>query len=644
MGVINSFLVNVGFNADTHKVEAFKQGIKTATKATLTLGTALVGATAGLVAFTSRSLSALDDIKQLSNVTGESSLFIQQLGAIATTAGSSVEAAQASIANLNRTIGEAASGAGRGASAFKQYGLSAVDANGNIKSSSVLMEELRQKMQKMSKQERVALLEKLGIDRSLVQTLSMTNEEMEQAKKNAAALTLGTASAENTQIAQAFNDAMSEFRMILSAVAQFVAVHLAPKIKAFIDQLKEWFIINNALIKDGLSSLAKTLAGIIGFAVSLFKAINNIVTNTIGWKTAILAVVVALGYLKRAALTNPMLLIATAIIGAIMFIIALVDDLITEMNGGSSLLGDAWKPLIDILRAIGKWWGMVKPVFSEWLDETIATFSAIIGFIGDIFKSIIKIIKGFWGLIVGIFTGDKGKIKNGFKKIFSGIHDALVTVLNIIKTLLNNTVKWIGEIFTAVVDYISIPFKWAFDNVKERWDWLIEQFSNNPIELIFAVFKDVIFKPFALAFDLIRGAWGALLELFGLPTMTETFTKMTDGIVDAFSSAFDWVLSMWNKVKSGLGSLLSYIGIDIGSDKEVEISSLIENTRKSAEQAKTLPSGAITNATADNSTVNSNNKVTNNITINATDSAEGAKKSGEMLGKMLTDNYTAQLA
>ncbi|STP02617.1 hypothetical protein [Haemophilus parainfluenzae] len=112
VGLLNKFeLLGITINKTTLKVAAF--------------GAAFYAATIGVKNFVDANLDALDEIKQLSAVTGESADQIYNLGKVAEVNGSSAQAAQSSIEGLSRVIGEAATGIGRGAKSFEQYGLSA---------------------------------------------------------------------------------------------------------------------------------------------------------------------------------------------------------------------------------------------------------------------------------------------------------------------------------------------------------------------------------------------------------------------------------------------------------------------------------------------------------------------------------------
>jgi hypothetical protein len=97
---------------------------------------------------------------------------IKELGYVASVSGSSIEAANRSFEGLNRTAGEAALNIGRGATAFKELGLSAKKQNGDLKTTGELMAEVGDKIKDLSSQEQVAVLTRLGIDPTLVKTLT----------------------------------------------------------------------------------------------------------------------------------------------------------------------------------------------------------------------------------------------------------------------------------------------------------------------------------------------------------------------------------------------------------------------------------------------------------------------------------------
>ena len=73
-----------------------------------------------------------------------------------------------------------------------------------------MLGEISDKMKAMGEQEQIAMLAKLGIDGSMIQTLRLGNDELKEQIALASALTLGVGNAENAETAAAFKDALTQ--------------------------------------------------------------------------------------------------------------------------------------------------------------------------------------------------------------------------------------------------------------------------------------------------------------------------------------------------------------------------------------------------------------------------------------------------
>nr|DAW37314.1 MAG TPA: tail length tape measure protein [Caudoviricetes sp.] len=420
VGLLNKFeLLGISINKTTLKVAAF--------------GAAFYAATIGVKNFVDANLDALDEIKQLSAVTGESADQIYNLGKVAEVNGSSAQAAQSSIEGLSRVIGEAATGIGRGAKSFEQYGLSAKKANGDVKTSSEMLGEISDKMKAMGEQEQIAMLAKLGIDGSMIQTLRLGNDELKEQIALASALTLGVGNAENAETAAAFKDALTQVSQAFTAIGEYVSLRVAPSIQRLAERFTKWFTENNEFIKAALNGFGKILS----FLFELAAAIDNVVEHTVGWKTVLIALGgILLWFSKRMLLafaTNPVTLIVAAIAGLFL----LLDDFIGYLEGKETALGEFWKPFKTALLWVKSTWENFVDNFS--VDPIGATLSLVTNLIKLPFELGLAAVIGLWNL----FTGeqlDLDMIEKGFNK---------------------------------VTDWIKAPFKKAFDWVKGYYDQYI---------------------------------------------------------------------------------------------------------------------------------------------------------------------------
>lgn len=656
--LLTELLVKIAVNADSEKLKKFDSNLKALSVAAGVVGTAIAGAAAGLTAFVKSNLGALDEIAQLSRVTGEAAENIQLLGKVAEVNGSSSEAARASIAGLSRVIGEAADGYSRGAKAFEEFGLKARNADGSVKHHSQVLEEVRQKMQGLSEQQQIAMLDKLGIDATMIQTLRLTNAEMAEAMENAKALSLGTATQENVDEAAAFNDAMTEARQMITGVNETIALGLSPTIREIIGIFKQWFIVNNKLIKENLVKFTEHLSKGIRFIAGFIRAINRVVNATIGWQNAIYLVGAAFIWLNRKMLlslaTNPMLLMVTGIAAAIVGLIALIDDFVVYMQGGESYFGEAWQPMVAMLSEIKQLWLDFQPTFEQikqWLAQLVT-------YCIEILKGLWEYIEGLWLFWKGLFAGDTDLIAIGFKKMVNAaihiVKNLFGFIINVVKASLRLFVKLVMKI----TDFITYPFKKAFSWVVERWNSFVDNFNINAIGTLFNDIIDMITLPFRMAFTTVKTLWDLFTgKDISVDSIKDNFDQVTDFITTPFKNAFDWVKQQYDTYirpivdgvtgffssdsKEGGGWFSGWFG---GDDKDKkEGGEAHSNTVNAAMHPSVLPAQGITtntNSTADNSVNNSHNTI--NVTQHITSSAN-PKQVADQSARAVRDMATQHL-
>lgn len=458
------------------------------------IGVAFAGAALSVGAFVDNSLTALDEIYQLQNVTKVAANEIYNWGKIAEVNGSGAEAAQSSIEGLTKVIGEASLGLGKGAKAFEYYGFKAKKADGTVKTATEMLEEIRSKMEGMAEAEQVAMLAKLGIDKSLIQTLRLTSKEMEKAKKQAVALSLGVGNPDNAKAAAEFKDALTLLQQAVKGVAEYLSVKLAPKIKEIIELFIDWFVVNNDFVKETLDTVALAVGNLIKFVFKMIRAIDSIIQSTIGWQGALLAVVTVLAVTKKAMiqafLTNPV----TQMAAGILALILLVEDLLVYMQGGNSYFSKKWEPLVGIIKSLQTYFAKFQPFLTDFIAKMKSLAPVIAGVVAGAYA-----LKGIFALISPVL---------GLAKT------AAVLFFNVLKVgFLSSPIGWI----VTAIGTIVYLFK----------DELAVIIPN-----IIAGFQDwgLTFSPIWEAFGLLGEAIAPIItgiaELFGLTD--ETTQGMSD--------------------------------------------------------------------------------------------------------------------
>lgn len=342
--VIKEFLVGLGFQVDEAGLKKFDEGIKSASLKVAAFGAASVAAAGAVVAFVGSVANKLDAVSDAAGRIGTTAEELMRLQYAARLSDSSAEAATSSLESLGRIAGEAIQGVGRGEKVFKDLGLSAKDANGNIKPTTQLLAEVGDKIKDLSRGEQIAIMSKLGIDPTMLQTITGGMQALGSefdALYKAAGVDLNKA-AESSSL---FNDALDRLRMTFDAVKTAIAVKFMPQIARGIDTVRQFLVQNLPKIIGAVQPIFSlilriaeafiTLAARIGSGIATilgwFVKMND---ATDGWAGYLLAAAAAWKFLNLSFLATPLgILLSLAAVVAL-----LIDDFLTFKEGGDSLI------------------------------------------------------------------------------------------------------------------------------------------------------------------------------------------------------------------------------------------------------------------------------------------------------------------
>jgi hypothetical protein len=354
MTIVELF-AHVGFKADHEKADRFLgtvKGIK------IGLAAAAAGATAFTFAvkkITDEAFQSALEIKKLQDSTGASAESLQRWQAVADQVSGSGQAVAASIRAIASNQEKIKLGGGN-ISAFQMLG---IDPRSDP---FAVLEQLRTKTQGLSQAMKRNIMEQMGVSGDLISTLELTNEQFSSMAKKA------------WIIPQSQIDGLNKARSSLVEVGQaikymkaLIATQLAPKILEITKRSLEWVRAN----KEGLVKwISKVFDLISRFVVAIFRAgsmISTLVTNTIGWKNALIGVVALLGIMNASFLASPLGLF----IAGIVLLVAVLDDLYVYSKGGKSLFGTMLEKF---------------PELKKVLDSTFKVFTDIKEVISNIVK------------------------------------------------------------------------------------------------------------------------------------------------------------------------------------------------------------------------------------------------------------------
>ncbi len=265
------------FNSMTGGVGRFSSAIKRAA-AQLTI---MAGTVTGIGYLGKRLLDVADNTANAADRIGITTGLLQELRFAATQTGVSTDKLEVSLERFVRRMGDAANGTGAAASTYQRLGISVLEADGSMRDSGAVLNDVADALQGMGSQaERAAattaLFGRTGVAMSLM--LGRGAKGIEEYKKQAQQLGI-VIDEELLRNAEKAGDKLDIMFSVLKAQAVTAFVQLTPhiidfsqRIVAAIPKMKEFFE-PLAQMKDAFILLAKVLAvsKLVNFAAGLMK-------------------------------------------------------------------------------------------------------------------------------------------------------------------------------------------------------------------------------------------------------------------------------------------------------------------------------------------------------------------------------------
>lgn len=418
MAVVNELVTRFSFVGDLAPQRDFNKGLAQSVTLLGGAATALTAAAGGFFAWATSVLDGIDPLAQLNRETGVAVERIQELGYAASVNGSSADALTGSFREMSKRLGEfVQTGGGPAKEIIDKLGISVRDAEGNVRSADDVFLGLSGTLQDMSRSEQANVLDKLGIDQSLIQLVSLSSEEV--GKLTDRARTLGVVTQEQADSAAAFNDSLTTLKYGMSAIQNSVAVGFAPAMTGLIDRFVTFIEVNGELIQGGLTWLGEVLVAVMGFMERMAPIVLGVAAAfTIAWfATGGFATVLGL-------VLSPAVLITAAIVALLL----IVDDLIAAFQGGESVIADFFNEflgidIVPIMRGI-------YDAFMGMINGVIALFSTLWDAWSQLITAIIQVFTGDWEGALSSLLGAFNSLGEAIKLVFSGVFDFLFNAMS----------------------------------------------------------------------------------------------------------------------------------------------------------------------------------------------------------------------
>jgi len=565
--IIDSFFVSLGFEIDTAKLDEFKQKASELRASVLKLGTIFTGAAAGvglLVGKVAESMGELNEFAELNDISARS---VAALGKVATENGGSLEGMKSTIESVNSAIGEAALGVGRGAVLFEKLGLSARRADGSVKGVDDLLGDVANKMQRMSKQEQIALARKLGIDTHLVTLLAKGSANLAQLREEAEAMNPFTQ--KDYDLAAEVNTLFIKARGTIGVFTKILAVKLMPTVRQVLKSYLEWFKAARKATDGAFATAVKIISAAVGtlwdWTVRLVqwvqKAYDRLTQfEAVTWGAGI-AIAVLIAYEAGAFFTklgsaiftaaralfafNIMAALPVVLLGAVVIAIALlVDELVNFYEGNQTVIGQlskkyphaihiAWAALV----ALGGAFVALKWKAISSMLETMA----IIGLYAWDYvklggKAVASLAMAAWGWI----KLGANALKSGARMAMGWIIGmgpigwiiaAVIAAVGVIWYYWDDLSKWLGSAWNNAMQAIR-------DSLKAAMDWVTGVFDR--LMVFVGDVVDGIIAFFTLWWTTVSAIFKAVAGFIG---------GIASAVMGGVKSALDWVLGVVETAK-----------------------------------------------------------------------------------------------
>jgi len=407
MAVVSELVSKFSFVGSLTPQKEFNANLKLSVGLLAGAAAGLAAAAGGFFAWTTSVLDTIDPLAQLNRETGVAVEQIQALGFAASVNGSSADALSGSFREMSKRLGEfVQTGGGPAKEIIEKLGISVRDAEGNVRSADDVFLGLSDTLQGLSRAEQANVLDKLGIDQSLIQLVSLSADEV--GKLTDRARSLGIVTQEQADNAAAFNDSLTTLKFGLSGIQNAVAVGFAPAMTGLTEKFIGFLEANQEVIRDGLTWLGEVLVSTMGFLERMTPLVLAAGAAFVVWQLATGGLVAILG-----VLLSPVVLITAGIVALLL----IVDDLIVAFNGGQSVIRDFFMEFLGF---------DIVPI----MQGIVGAFMWMIGTVSGLLEPWFASIGGLFSAVINVFKGNFSGALDDLKLAFSAFGDFVLGIVS----------------------------------------------------------------------------------------------------------------------------------------------------------------------------------------------------------------------
>ena len=435
MAVVDELVTLLSFKTSpgTEKaIKSIKDGIATLKSEVTKWAAAATAAGAATSAFLLSASDKAIELQKLSQSTNLSTDSLQQWQYAAEAVGASSAAVTSDLESLLKTMSSPIPGELN--MELMMLGVSVRNASGQLRGADEVLKDVGDKLNKMSSARAVQWAERVGISNDTLMLLKQGRQGLSELFEEAQLV--GAIIPEDAINRGAeLSKSIKTLKTVFQALGNSIALSFAPNLKKVVDNFKQ-FLINNAdFVRQGLGV---TIDGVSrGFGrfwdilvkikdgfVALLQPMQPFLKNMDAVKVVAGLVTGALaGFL---ALMAPAIIQFAAVGAAIAGVSLVIEDFITWLQGGESVIGDivnAFSNWMDKFPELKEDLKSVGQVFADVFNAIPGLIDKCIEKIEDMFPVINKILSGLGKVIDFVYEGAKTAgetLTEGALKVFGG--------------------------------------------------------------------------------------------------------------------------------------------------------------------------------------------------------------------------------
>lgn len=435
MAVVDELVTLLSFKTSpgTEKaIKSIKDGIATLKSEVTKWAAAATAAGAATSAFLLNASNKAIELQKLSQSTNLSTDSLQQWQYAAEAVGASSAAVTSDLESLLKTMSSPIPGELN--MELMMLGVSVRNASGQLRGADEVLKDVGDKLNKMSSARAVQWAERVGISNDTLMLLKQGRQGLSELFEEAQLV--GAIIPEDAINRGAeLSKSIKTLKTVFQALGNSIALSFAPNLKKVVDNFKQ-FLINNAdfvrqglgVTIDGVSRgfgrfwdiLVKIKDGFVALLQPMQPFLKNMdaVKIVAGLVTGALA-----GFL---ALMAPAIIQFAAVGAAIAGVSLVIEDFITWLQGGESVIGDivnAFSNWMDKFPELKEDLKSVGQVFADVFNAIPGLIDKCIDKIEEMFPVINKILSGLGKVIDFVYEGAKTAgetLTEGALKVFGG--------------------------------------------------------------------------------------------------------------------------------------------------------------------------------------------------------------------------------